>query len=319
MPRSGTTVIFEIFAARRDLAWFSGHLQRAPGVPPLAILSRMADLTPAMRRSVSRSDQIRPWLERLRVGPVEAYPFWERCCGEKFRYDYLLGVDASPAEADCVRTTVSKILRYQGKPRFAAKVTGPGRIGYLSSIFPDARFVQVVRDGRAVVQSLMRVPWWRERRRMHQPAWRNGLAEADVDDWERSGKTPLALAAVQWRRVLESTRQEAARVAPERYAEVHYERFVADPQGVLNAAASCCELPHSPEAEDFLETRFELQDMNFQWQERFDDGEISVLNELMGPTLSEFGYGIDPQRPRNAGPPVTAPFASAGSRPHRSG
>ncbi len=318
MPRSGTTVIFEVFAARRDLAWLSQHLQRSPGIPALAALSRTADLTPSMRRSVSRSDQLRPWLERLRVGPVEAYDFWERCCGEKFRYDYLLGVEASPEESRCIRSAISRVTRFQGKPRFAAKITGPARIGYLSSIFGDARFVHVIRDGRAVVQSLMRVHFWRQRERMHKPAWRNGLAEVDLDDWERCERLPLALAAVQWRRVVQSTREEAAGLAPDRYAEVHYERFVSQPCEVLEAVASFCRLPQSARAEEFLEARFQLRDMNFQWQERFEAGEIAMLNDLIGSTLAELGYDVDPPGPPTVGPALTTPFAAGhDARPRR--
>jgi len=41
----------------------------------------------------------------------------------------------------------------------------------------------------------------------------------------RSGTTVIFL---QWRRVVESTRDESARFAPDRYAELSYERFVAE-------------------------------------------------------------------------------------------
>ena len=74
-----------------------------------------------------------------------------------------------------MRATVAGVLRYHGKARFAAKLTGPARISYVSSIFPEARFVHVVRDGRAVVQSLMKVEFWGARDRMTRPAWENGL------------------------------------------------------------------------------------------------------------------------------------------------
>ncbi len=308
MPRSGTTVIFEAFAAREDLAWLSQHLERAPGALPLAAVSRLADVTPSMRRSVSRTDQIRPAFERLRVGPAEAYAFWERLCGEKFRYDYLHGVTATPEEQRRASNAVSKVGRYQGKPRFAAKVTGPARIGYLSSIFPDASFVHVVRDGRAVVQSLMRVYWWKERDRMHVPAWRNGLTEGDLADWQRYEVAPEALAAVQWRRVVEMARSEAAELAPDRYAEVHYERFVSAPQQVLREIADFCGLPPSRRAEEFLESRFELRDMNFQWRERFDGAAIAMLDDLIGNTLRAFGYDVDPPGLAAGGPMLATPF-----------
>jgi omega-hydroxy-beta-dihydromenaquinone-9 sulfotransferase len=310
MPRSGTTILFEVLAAREDLAWFSGHLQRSPGRPALAALSRLADLTPRMRRAVSRSDQARPALERLRVGPVEAYPLWQRCCGERFRYDYLLGARATPAERGCMRATVNAVLRYHGKPRFAAKITGPARIGYLTSIFPEARFVHVVRDGRAVVQSLMKVEFWQARDRMTTPAWENGLGEADLADWERYDRAPLALAAVQWRRVVEAAREEARDLAPDRYAEVRYERFVADPHAVLDDIAAFCGLAPSPRAARFLDSRFDLRDMNYQWRTRLDDEQIGMLNDLMGATLAAFGYALDPPGVREEAETLATPFRS---------
>jgi hypothetical protein len=294
MPRSGTTLIFEAFAARRDVAWLSQHVARFPRMPALAVLSRLADLSPSMRRSVSRSDEIRPWLERLRMGPVEAYGFWQDCCGDKFLFDYLLGIEATASERACVRSRIGGVLRYQGKPRFAAKVTGPGRVRYLSSIFPDALFVHVLRDGRAVVRSLMQVDFWREQGRMTEPAWRNGLTAEDRADWEGRGRSAVGLAAVQWRRVIESTRAEAKAIAPERYAELHYERFVAQPDAILDAVAEFCDLPHAPEAGRFLATRFELRDMNYQWREHLPPADVEALEELLRAALPAAGYRLEP-------------------------
>lgn len=313
MPRSGTTAIFEALAARHDVAWFSNYLRRFPRLPMVSALSRLVDLSPKMRWSMGRSDQTKSWLERLGVGPDEAYPVWRRCCGERFQFDYLLGVRATPAEKKRVRATIADVRRYQRKPHFAAKLTGPGRIGFISSIFPDARFVHVLRDGRAVVQSLMKIPFWRERDRRHRPAWRNGLTERDLADWERHERSPLALAAVQWRRVIESTRKEAASHAPDRYAEISYEQFVAEPQQVLDGIAEFCGLPSSTRADEFLQNRLRTRDMNWQWRERFNSREIAMLNELMNDLLERLGYGIDAPEPPNAAklfrpPPTPTPY-----------
>jgi hypothetical protein len=311
MPRSGTTLVFEAVAAHEDLAWLSQHVQRAPRIPAVAALSRLTGATHRMRRSVGRSDQLRPSLERLRIGPVEAYGFWEDCCGEKFRYDYLLGVKASPEEREEVRSRISRVMRYHGKSRFAAKVTGPGRIAYLTSIFPDARFVHVIRDGRAVVSSLLRVRFWRERNRMNEPAWRNGLTAEDLADWDRYDRSALALAAVQWRRVVETTRAEGERVAADRYGEIHYEQFVGSPHSVLEAVEGFCELASSASAERFLDSRFELRDMNLQWRTHFDADEVEILDELIGPTLSGVGYSLD--HPDDAPLPVLRRAHGAGT------
>jgi hypothetical protein len=289
MGRSGTTMMFSAFAAHPDLAWFSQYLERLPRFPIAAALSRAADWSPSMREATSRSDQHQRWLERVRVGPAEANTVWQRSCGRKFVYGYLLGVEATADERDRLRRMVSRVLRYQGKPRFAAKITGPARLQYLMSIFPDARFIQVIRDGRAVVRSLMEVPFWRDTWRMNSPAWRGGLGDRELAQWQGRDHSPLALAAIQWRAVVRSARQEAARFAPERYAEVRYEDFVADPHRVLDELTTFCDLPPSPAPHEYLDRRIELRDMNVQ-NGAFSEGEIQMLNDVMADTLEELGY-----------------------------
>ena len=291
MPRSGTTLMFTTLATHPDVAWFSQYLERAPAFPAVSLLSRLADLVPAFRKSVGRHGEPRASLvTRLRIAPSEAYQVWERCCGEKFPYDYLLGVRATEAERRCVRETVSKVMRYQGKPRFAAKVTGPGRIEYLSSIFGDARFVHIVRDGRAVVDSLMRVPFWRDGPRMREPAWRGGLADEELAAWRESGGAPSELAARQWRRVLEAAREEAEKFAPGRYTEVRYEDFVADPHDAIDQIADFCDLRRDPQPHAFIDDRVVIRNMNDRWRGRFTAAEVEGFDRLLEKPLREHGY-----------------------------
>ena len=305
-------MMFDALASHPDVGWFSAHINRLPRLPMVLLLSRLADLRKSFRKSTRRSDQRRSWTEKLRAGPSESYRVWRHCCGEKFVYDYLLGVEATVEERRCVRSLVSKALRYQGKGRFAAKITGPARIGYLSSIFDDALFLHVVRDGRAVVQSLMNVHFWGDTWRARRPAWRDGIPERDLARWRELAGSPLALAAIQWSAVVERAREEAARFAPARYAEVRYEDFVADPHGVLDEVTEFCELARSSEVHEFIDGRIEIRDMNYQWAERFEIGEIEVLNELMGDAFASFGYTPDSGPRRLAGPRVRLPLAPGG-------
>jgi hypothetical protein len=137
-----------------------------------------------------------------------------------------------------------------------------------------------------VVQSLMRVPFWGEGRRMQEPAWRNGLTEHDLAAGEARDRSRPALAAIQWRRVVESIWQEASPLAPDRYSELCYERFVSEP------LADCFGLTKSSQAHAFLNRRLDLRDMNFQWGDRFGSDEVAMLNDLMGTTLERLGYGL---------------------------
>jgi hypothetical protein len=296
MPRSGTTVMFEVFAAHPDLGWFSQYFNRLSRFPSVALLSRIADIDPRLRRRIERSDQSRHLSNYVRVGPSEAYFAWRRFSGSKFLDDFLVETRASPDERERLRATISKLLRYQKKPRFAAKVTGPPRMGYLTSVFGDARFVHVIRDPRAVVQSLMRVPFWRDTWRLREPAWRNGLTGGELEIWQRLGRSPVALAALEWRAVIRTARREASQLGADQYREVRYEDFVSDPHAVLDRLVSFCDLRHSAAPHEFLDMRFELRNMNRQWGDQFSAAEIRVFDEVIPDLLAELGYERERER-----------------------
>jgi hypothetical protein len=290
--RSGSTVLFDTFAARPDIAWFSQYLNRLPRLPSISVLSRLADVAPALRRppGYRRSDRGSATLDNLRVGPSEANLVWRDCCGQRFLEDFLLGETATSEQRRRARSIVSQVLRYHGKARFATKLTGPARIGFLTSIFDDAFFVHVVRDGRGVVNSLMNVEFWRDTWRLSEPAWANGLTDADLKRWEEYGGSPLALAALEWCAVVDRAREEAELLPPGRYLEVRYEDFLADPHRVIDRIADFCELQRAPAAHDFIDRHLTLHAVNYRWRERFSSDELEMLSELMGESLEAFGY-----------------------------
>ncbi len=292
MGRSGTTAVFESIANHPDLGWLSHHFERFPRVPALAAAARLCDLSPWFRKAVSPSSQRRTWLERLRDGPSEAYSVWATYCGEKFRYDYLLGQRASAGERFAMRAVVEKVLRYQGKARFAAKLTGPARMGFLLSLFEDARFVHIIRDGRAVVHSLMNVSFWRDTHRFRQPAWEGGLPAEALEVWKARNHSPLVLAALQWKNVIERTREERAACSPQGYLEVRYEDFLSDPHRVVEQICRSCELSPSRRIGDFIDRRLGLRNPTERFRERFSSDELDLLNELLADLLVELGYRI---------------------------
>jgi len=296
MLRSGTTLMLEVFGARSDVAWFSRLLSRAPWLPSVCILERLASRHPNLRSTIYRSDQIGPGLrrlrrlERLRLGPTEGTPVWRHLLGDRFMDDFLLGVDATDEERERFRSLVTKILRYEGKPRFVAKLTGPARIHYLSSIFPDARFIHVIRDGRAVVNSLLENhPGWRGTFRERQPAW-TGLSAEQLQRWKEHESSPSALAAVEWRAVVEAARSEARELPPGRYMEIRYEEFIADPHRRLDEITAFCGLPRSADAHAFLTQRVRIRNMNYQWSNAMEAAQLLQLDLLIGGLLADLGY-----------------------------
>lgn len=290
MPRSGTSVVFQAFAAHPDLAWLSQLHGRWPRWLSSAALSRTADLGLAFRRAKPRSNQVFRRLEQLKIGPDEAYGVFERCCGTKFTYGYLLDSEPTESETACLRRTVTRVARLQGKPRFVTKITGPARMGFLSAAFPEALFVHVLRDPRAVVRSLLRIGFWRDTFRLTQPAWQGGLDQDELAEWERYDRSPVALAAIEWCAVLRTARAEAEALPRARYHEIRYEDFVDDSAAVLDELIGFARLAHSGRPQRYLEQRFPLQDMNVQWRQGMSAEEAETVTEITHPRLAELGY-----------------------------
>jgi hypothetical protein len=290
MGRSGSTLLFEILAAHPELAWFTQYLNRAPGWPSLAMISRLGGLGPAFRRRPPGSEAGAAWLERLRIRPAEAYGVWRHYCGERFLRDFLTGTTATEEERERLLWFASRVVRYQGRPRLASKITGPARIEYLNSIFEDALFVHLVRDGRAVAESLLRRNFWRNSSRMRKPAWDNALSDEELTRWRELGADPLALAAIQWRAAVLGARRDAASFVPDRYLEIRYEDFLADPHELLDRITDFCDLQRSPEVHRFLDRNVRLRDATGRWRDAVTPAQMGLLDELIGDTLRELGY-----------------------------
>ena len=287
-PRSGTTIIFETFSMHEDLAWFSNKLRRYPQFSAIAFLSRIAAFEKfrgAEKQLVAQSR-----LQKYMPYPDECYPVWEHCCGERFLYDYLIGQKASASEKERLHQTIGRVVRFQGKKRFSAKITGPSRIEYLDSLFPDAIFLHIVRDPRAVVNSLLRVQFWTRRGGERRPWWENGLTREDIQILERFEHTPAALAAVQWSRVIQVARREAANIPRERYMEIHYEEFMNDPIGQMQGMMAHCSLSPSKRMAAYMRRHSHFADQNFKFRTQLTQKDQDAVSGITEDARKLLGY-----------------------------
>jgi sulfotransferase family protein len=179
---------------------------------------------------------------------------------------------------------------FQGKKRFFAKLTGPPKIHYLNSIFSDAYYIHVVRDPRAVILSLLDVDFWKKSDGYLKPWWSNGLTENDIADWKLSGKSPIALASVQWRRVVEQTWNEKTLIPSENYLEIKYEDFVESPHEILDSVFARLHMRDSVSAHRYISSIGKLKNMNFKYKKILSIAEIAMIEKLTYETANQSGY-----------------------------
>jgi omega-hydroxy-beta-dihydromenaquinone-9 sulfotransferase len=275
--RCGSTVFHRLLARHPRTMWLSGLSDRFP------------TRTAWNRAAVSAMH--RPLLRRLfgsRVQPSEAYLFWDyHAYGFSAPCRDLLRGDVTTRVRKQVRAALEPMLTRE-RDRLLIKITGWPRIGYLREIFEDARFVHIVRDGRAVASSLLHVDFWLGWR--GPQGWRAGLLSAeDQATWEGYERSFAALAGLEWR--IQMRAIEAARrgLGPDQFLEIRYEDFCRQPWETCRRVLDFAELPASPEFE--RQVRAEpIRDMTNRGRGDLTQAQQDLLDDLLRDDLPRYGY-----------------------------
>ncbi|MDH5571576.1 MAG: sulfotransferase [Gammaproteobacteria bacterium] len=289
-PRSGTTVLFEAFAKHEQLGWPSNYSRKFPALPQLGIILRLTNNR--FINLLGQKEQYNHVLlaNKLLPRPAEAYEFWNHYTGIDFSKQYLVNQSATPDCRNRLSRAVESILFWEGKTIFSAKFTGPSRIHFLKSIFPTARFVHVIRDGRAVVHSMLNSSAWSSSNFLEHPWWQGGLTDTDLRPWLNANKNPAILAAIQWKKIIEVAHHECVPCNNENYLEIKYEQFIEKPYEIINQLYTWCGLPDSEKTLDYLKKIKILPRMNDKYKNDMTKEEIKLLTNIMEPQLSKLGY-----------------------------
>lgn len=248
--RSGSTIVFEALAQHEQVGWITSHDARFPRsrIAALHHYGRRWRLLDRIGFSGKKRSKSGAWVRRLQATPSEAYPKWETLAGSKFRYGFLRRTEATVTERERVRAFVADLLRRQGRRRWIAKITGPTRMRYLSSIFPDALFIYIHRDPLAVVESMLRATFFKS----EQPRWPDGMDPKWFDLWRQHGGGAAALAAVQVAAIAEVYEEEKSALPAAVVKELAYEKFVRRPLTSLEEITTFTRLPGSPSAAAYV-------------------------------------------------------------------
>lgn len=319
-PRSGTSLLYYLTAAHPALAYPDLGLKlmlRNRWVRFLDWARRPVFADPAVHaRFLPRSGETRyePALRFLGLDPVlpqEGDFLWHDVAAGLGLAVEDIGVPelrAHPAAGRRIRARYQSLLARTGRPRFVDKAPAyTVLLETLRELFPDAHIVHIIRDGRAVVNSVAyafkyrkrRGEWWGPK----PPDWRN-----------LQNLGPVERACHQWKGVVAEGRR-ARDLFPARYHEVRYEKLVAETRATMSALFTDTGL--DPLAEDRYPEA--MENRNYKWKKTgveslgdpiwtdrpsIDPDEYPHL-EVMRPLLESLGYvepgariSPDPSRPR---------------------
>jgi hypothetical protein len=273
-PRSGTTLLQRILDAHSQVAignesfWIPYFFKKRIGLTAEGLVT--AELPGRL---------------------LEYYKFYSMKAGpEDLRK--LLGPDEAVSYARFVAGLFDLYAEFRGKPLAGDKTPDYVRsIATLAELWPQAKFIHLIRDGREVCLSALN--WRRKAARFASlfPTWRD---------------EPVATAAAWWDWHVRRGREDGGRLGPDRYYEVRYEALVT------NSADECARLcaylglpyeavmlrfhegrslpgvgPEKGAKESWLPITPGLRD----WRTQMRYADIECFEAVAGPLLEELGYG----------------------------
>lgn len=250
--RSGTTIISEILFRHEDLAWPSNYQEKFPSVPAInSVRSLFENKFWNLQGQKPQLNKVSR-INKILFKPAEAYNFWEYLTGPEVDFSRGFLIEERPTEKDIkkIRKAFRKLVGYQSKKRLAFKITGPSRIGYLKAIFPDAIFINVVREPLSTINSWLNVDFWQDKGK-HQLWWTGAYTEQEKEWANKNADKPELLAAMQYRKLMEMTEKEITEQKAH-CLTIRYEDFVDDASTVINRILHFAELEPSKTVNNYL-------------------------------------------------------------------
>lgn len=284
-PRSGTSLAYRGLSLHPQAAYISNWLARWPNLPALSLLNRLPGLMPGLRsrfwfgeesNDAYRYGRRRALIERLFPAPVEGGPVFES-----------FGVRGVPAtlgaeRAAGLRRALAGPVRYGGATTLVSKRIANNRsVVVLAEVFPEARFVSMMRDGRAVAYSLSRVNWWDQ----SDLWWFGGTPQL----WQEQGGDPWEACAREWVEEVRVIESGLAAINPKRVLRVSYEAMVAEPLTELGRIALFGGLPESAAWIDSLR-RLQFPNQNEAWRSKLDPEVVTRIENVQAEELRRYGY-----------------------------
>jgi len=293
--RCGLSLVVDLLAQHAALAWFSQWTDKFPA-------SRWAPSVPYWYR--------KPLLKQLfdvaglvtgrnvKPHPDECFRAFERHFrGFARPYRPLTRLDLDHGARRGITATVLEHIRAQRRERFIAELSGWARIAFLREVFPDAKFIHVVRDPRPTVNSLLNVDWWDGWR--GEMSWRWGEIPAKYRGHLNNGSQSFAaLAGIHYNILIDNILTEAAELGEGQYLETRFEDVVSATERQVRRLAEFAELEYTP-AFDRAWRAVRVFDPNNRrmriapWRENLTAEQQALVARVCGEHIRRFSYPLE--------------------------
>jgi hypothetical protein len=228
---------------------------------------------------------------RLRYAPSEGYRVLTREVSPLLVSPLrdLVAGDVTPWLDKRFRAFFTDRARAQRTGTFLHKFTGWPRAGFIRGVFPSARFIHVVRDGRAVANSWLQMPWWLGFEGPDQ--WQWGPLPPDLEaEWDASDRSFVVLAGLLWKMLIDAFDSARKEIPAADWLEVRYEDVAANPRTAFAKMLEFCGLPWDAEFERGFERHTFMASRSDAFRRDLDPADVDRLSRILASRLAARGY-----------------------------
>lgn len=275
--RSGKTLIGNLIAIHKNTYWFSNITNKFVDFPILSLIHRLRDLPivgDKIKKNIINNNGFK-FLPRPSEGDNIYHSF---CRFEHSRWTTEENLTKHQS------TTFTKIIK--SHQRFTQRScfindqsANIQRIRQIVKIFPKAKFIHVIRDGRAVANEMLQTKWWR-----NNDIWWLG---SKPDAWDKYGREPVVLCGLDWKKCI-NTIFDHLDLFKDRYLEIRYEDLTENPKKTLMKTFKFCGLDWYEEYSKYIPAKITNKNSNIY--NDLTQTQIDELNYELGDLLSYLKY-----------------------------
>jgi len=295
LPRSGTTLLYNLLCAHSDAAYVTNGMNSFP-----TAMRAFEKIRALFHFNVRGERFFGDSIDSDFTSPSEPIMLWGKWFDrplDLLHWPEIRARDLAPGKIREIQDDIRKVLSCFGADanrsrRFVCKyVMFPTELRLLQDLFPDARFIHIVRDGRTTANSLLKLRRLcnEQARKIDHPTVRDLVPYPRVEKLPeyvaRYGADDLRTTAHVWEDAIALV--EKARPDLGHFAEIRYEDLLADPERRLRELFEFMGMSwpgdgYRPFREEFARIG-KLRHVN-----RYSG--FDVVEREVGSTLSKYGY-----------------------------
>lgn len=234
--------------------------------------------------------------------------------------DVLSAKDVTPKIRNHIERRIVRQFQVTSQNRYCDKTPRNClRIPFIYELFPNAKVIFVVRDGRAVLRSIQRqnvnptnrvmrkevfyrlqnVPWedlymylprikWIARRLIGKPLDYWGARPPEWQSWVGNYSHSVVIAK-QWAESTRIARQSGSKLPAENYLEVRYEDLIRNPRSGVDKVMNFLELDSDLSVLEYASQSADPERVD-RWRTSLQSSFVNEVRPFIEPVLSELGY-----------------------------